>query len=146
MVPFEISLPNYITSQPPGIAVSLVVSERLVLFYAQSGAGKSSILNARLIPQLREEARYLVLPTGRVAGELQAGVADVANIYVYNLILSLEQNTDRYADNSARFAQMELKDFMAGLYTPDGEHYSYHKCQLKDFDPAIWTTERDEGS
>ena len=21
-----------------------------------------------------------------------------------------------------------------------------HKCQLKDFDPAIWTTERDEGS
>jgi hypothetical protein len=23
---------------------------------------------------------------------------------------------------------------------------SDHKCQLKDFDPAIWTTERDEGS
>ena len=23
---------------------------------------------------------------------------------------------------------------------------TYHKCQLKDFDPAIWTTERDEGS
>ena len=29
---------------------SLVVSERLVLFYAQSGAGKSSLINTRLIP------------------------------------------------------------------------------------------------
>ena len=34
--------------------VALVVSERLTLFYAQSGAGKSSLLNARVIPWLRE--------------------------------------------------------------------------------------------
>ena len=33
--------------------LSLVISQRLVLFYAQSGAGKSSLLNARLIPMLR---------------------------------------------------------------------------------------------
>ena len=29
-----------------------VISERLLLFYAQSGAGKSSLINARLIPGL----------------------------------------------------------------------------------------------
>ena len=33
-----------------------VLSERLVLFYAQSGAGKSSLIKARLIPQLRRWA------------------------------------------------------------------------------------------
>ena len=43
-----------------------VVSERLLLFYAQSGAGKSSLINARLIPQLREEEGFSVLPVGRV--------------------------------------------------------------------------------
>ncbi|MCB2056719.1 MAG: hypothetical protein KDE30_02215, partial [Novosphingobium sp.] len=34
--------------------LSLVIAERLTLFYAQSGAGKSSLLNTRLIPALRE--------------------------------------------------------------------------------------------
>ena len=58
-----------------------VLSERLVLFYAQSGAGKSSLINARLIPQLREIG-YAVLPVGRVGGELPAGVAEVENVYL----------------------------------------------------------------
>ena len=43
-----------------------VLSERLLLFYAQSGAGKSSLLNTRLIPQLRDEEGFVVLPVGRV--------------------------------------------------------------------------------
>ena len=51
-----------------------VVSERLLLFYAQSGAGKSSLINTRLIPQLQEEG-FAVLPVGRVSGELPAGVS-----------------------------------------------------------------------
>ena len=52
--------------------LSLVVSERLVLFYAQSGAGKSSLINTRLAPGL--EARgFAVMPVGRVND--QASVA-----------------------------------------------------------------------
>ena len=31
-----------------------VISQRLLLFYAQSGAGKSSLINTRLVPNLRE--------------------------------------------------------------------------------------------
>ena len=61
-----------------------VVSERVLLFYAQSGAGKSSLLHTRLIPQLREEEGFAVLPVGRVSGELPTGVTDVANIYLFN--------------------------------------------------------------
>ncbi len=41
-----------------------VLSERLLLFYAQSGAGKSSLLNTRLIPQLQEEKGFVVLNWG----------------------------------------------------------------------------------
>ena len=54
-----------------------VLSERLLLFYAQSGAGKSSLLYTRLIPQLQEEKGFVVLPVGRggrrAAGRGRAG-------------------------------------------------------------------------
>ena len=53
-----------------------VLSERLLLFYAQSGAGKSSLLHTRLIPQLQEEKGFAVLPVGRVGGDLPAGLSD----------------------------------------------------------------------
>ena len=52
--------------------LSLVISERLVLFYAQSGAGKSSLINTRLVPKLKA-AGYAVLPIARVGGDLPEG-------------------------------------------------------------------------
>src|SRR5512143_2589154 len=61
-----------------------VLSERLVLFYAQSGAGKSSLINTRLIPKLREYG-YAVLPVARVGGELPSGATEVDNVYLFNL-------------------------------------------------------------
>lgn len=88
-----------------------IVSERLLLFYAQSGAGKSSLLNARVIPRLRDEEDFQVLPVGRVVGELPAGVDAVANIFVFNLMVSLDQSTE----NPARLAQVTLNEFLAQL-------------------------------
>src|SRR5688572_32340664 len=70
--------------------LSLVISERLVLFYAQSGAGKSSLVNTKLIPGLIEEGEYEVLPIGRVKGEHED--VEVDNIYAFNLISSLVQH------------------------------------------------------
>jgi hypothetical protein len=43
---------------------ALIVAEREVLFYAQSGAGKTSLLNAVVIPAL-EDKGFHVLPTVR---------------------------------------------------------------------------------
>ncbi len=102
--------------------LALVIAERLTLFYAQSGAGKSSLLHTEIIPALREEARYLVLPVGRVGGELPAGVSDVANIYTFNLLLSLDQRED---GDPRRFTAMTLREFMQGLRTGDGKRYVY---------------------
>ncbi len=88
-----------------------IVSERLLLFYAQSGAGKSSLLNARVIPRLRDEERFQALPVGRVSGELPAGVAQVDNIYAFNLMTSLDQS----GEPGQRLAQVTLSDFLARL-------------------------------
>jgi len=45
--------------------LSLIIAHRVVLLYAQSGAGKTSLLNAGLIPLLIEEG-FDVLPVARV--------------------------------------------------------------------------------
>jgi uncharacterized caspase-like protein len=89
--------------------IALVESEQLVLFYAQSGAGKSSLVNTRLIPNL-ETKGYKVLPVGRVGGDLPSGI-DVSDIYVYNLLRSLAQhNTDLRT-----FSSLSLYQFLAQL-------------------------------
>jgi WD40 repeat protein len=69
---------------------ALVSSERLVLFYAQSGAGKSSLLNTCLIPDL-EKSRYEVFPVARVSSGGVSG-EEAGNIYIYNLMRSLVQH------------------------------------------------------
>ena len=88
-----------------------IVSERLLLFYAQSGAGKSSLLHARVIPRLRDEERFQVLPVGRVSGELPAGAGAVEDIYAFNLMTSLHQGDDQ----AAQLARVTLSDFLARL-------------------------------
>ncbi len=106
---------------------ALVVTERLVLFYAQSGAGKSSLINTRLIPHL-QQAGFAVLPVGRVGGELRAGVQDVDNIFIFNLLLSLDQGNSP----PARFSRMNLSHFLAHLASEDGEHYYYDDTPLSE--------------
>jgi WD40 repeat protein len=88
--------------------LSLVVSERLVLFYAQSGAGKSSLINTRLIPNL-EVKGFEVLPVGRVSGGVLPGTR-VDNIFVYHLLLSLNQGQDQ--DQPLPNPNLSLKDFL----------------------------------
>src|SRR5829696_9068872 len=65
--------------------LTLAVSEQLVVFYAQSGAGKSSLINTYLVPDLEEKKRFKVFPVARVGGDAPAGI-DVRNIYTFNLI------------------------------------------------------------
>src|SRR5262249_7582072 len=68
---------------------SLVVAHPIVLLYAASGAGKSSLLNAGLIPLL-EQRGYDVLPPARVSGQIPDAIktTDVDNVYVFNVLSS----------------------------------------------------------
>jgi WD40 repeat protein len=93
--------------------IPLVIAERLVLFYSQSGAGKSSLINARLIPGL-EQRNFKVL-TGRVSGQA-AEVVDAENVFTYNLLLGLEHAAGRGASLDAqRLAHMTLAEYLADL-------------------------------
>jgi len=68
---------------------SLVVAHPTVLLYAASGAGKSSLLNAGLIPLL--EARgYEVFSPARVSGRIPDAIksSEVNNVYVFNVLSS----------------------------------------------------------
>ena len=98
-----------------------VISARLLLFYAQSGAGKSSLINTRLIPQLREEEDFSVLPVGRVSGQLPADVVAVDNLFIFNLLASLDQS----GSNPARLTHLTLTEFLAHLFTDDGLAWRY---------------------
>src|SRR5262245_58758341 len=83
--------------------ISLARSERLILFYAQSGAGKSSLLNTRLRPDL-QQLGFELLPTGQVKGVLPPGISQVKNIFSFNLILKLDQNRSE----AAQFTQTSI--------------------------------------
>jgi WD40 repeat protein len=70
--------------------LALIMAERVVLFYAESGAGKTSLLNTQIIPALEDEGFY-VLPVVRVGSELPPGLpaAAVKNIFVFSVWLGL---------------------------------------------------------
>jgi WD40 repeat protein len=86
-----------------------LIARGLLVFYAPSGAGKSSLINARLIPDLRKYD-YDVLPVTRVGHQLPAGMRkkDVRNIFIFNLLRSLTKDS-----GMETFRNQELKDFLA---------------------------------
>ena len=70
---------------------SLIIAHRVALFYAQSGAGKTSLLRAGIVPSLEAKKKVVVLPIGRVGGDLPPELSgrSVPNIFVFNLLLNL---------------------------------------------------------
>ncbi len=95
-----------------------VISQQLVLFYAQSGAGKSSLINTCLIPQLKKENGSTVLPVGRVGGGLPAEMREVDNFFSLNLMLSLDQRRG----DPRRLSELTLSTFLDGLLEGDRHH------------------------
>lgn len=83
--------------------LDLIIAERIVLLYSPSGAGKSSLLNAALIPELEKQG-FVVLPPMRVNQEPPpaATLDEAFNRYVFSAMASLEDAVDakeRFSDN-----------------------------------------------
>jgi WD40 repeat protein len=65
----------------------LLIAERIVLLYSPSGAGKTSLIQAGLIPEMKRE-EFGVLPLMRVG---KNSAATTGNRYLASAILSLEE-------------------------------------------------------
>lgn len=95
--------------------LGLIMFHRTVLLYAQSGAGKSSLINTLVVPGLRTSG-FGVLPVARVRG---AGAPDpdarLANVYVFNAVSAMLGG----AGGGDDLAGLSLSDFLRR--TPAGE-------------------------
>jgi energy-coupling factor transporter ATP-binding protein EcfA2 len=79
----------------------LLLAGRIVLMYSPSGAGKSSLLNAGLIPRLRAEG-FVVRPTVRVGTEPPDGAPAGVNRYLLAALLSLDEDAPRTGSSICR--------------------------------------------
>src|SRR5215831_17587429 len=89
--------------------LSLVISHSEVLLYAQSGAGKSSLINAKLLSLLEQGEGLEVLPLARVQGPPSVlPQSQIVNIYVFNTLLTWSKG----AVSTEKLAKMTLRDFL----------------------------------
>ncbi len=86
---------------------SLITAHQVVLLYAQSGAGKTSLLNAGVIPQLKKEG-FAVLPIARVGTSVSPDI-QIQNIYVYNVLGTWAEST---TDLQSSLTALSLWDFI----------------------------------
>ena len=72
---------------------SLVAAHRAVFLYAESGAGKTSLVHAGLMPLLTKEG-FQILPSVRLGGIVPKGVNErhILNIFAFNTLISWAGN------------------------------------------------------
>ena len=96
--------------------MNLLIAERIVLLHSPSGAGKSSLIQAGLLPVLREEG-FRVLPIVRV-NQLLPGLRRQPgfNRYIFSTLLSLEERLPAHMRRSAdELATKTFADYMAAV-------------------------------
>ena len=131
--------------------VSLILGHKLILIYAQSGAGKTSIFNAKVAPTL-EKYGFQVLPTARVgiasdtksefdplvmnikisSSSSSSSVAEVINSYMLNALQSLRPEID----SKLLFLNRRLSSFLEEYFpiTNDNNKNNKIKAQVLVFD------------
>ncbi|MFI5458295.1 MAG: NACHT and WD repeat domain-containing protein [Isosphaerales bacterium] len=89
--PFQLGEPFFGRDREVSKLLDLLIAERIVMLFSPSGAGKTSLIQAGLIPLLREEG-FRDLPVIRVGLPLGAGTGtavDPLNRYVRSVLASL---------------------------------------------------------
>jgi len=92
---------------------ALVCAERVVLLHAPTGAGKSSLIQAGLVPRLRR--RFDLRRPTRVGQPLAPDVPGDSNRYAVAAMLGLERGVpDALRRPAGRLAGLRLAEYVAG--------------------------------
>src|SRR5262245_5309055 len=114
--PFEAGEKLYGRDQEVTRLFYLLSAERIVVLHSPSGAGKSSLLNARLVPKLRAE-RFYVWPTIRLGEQPTADGNRFVNSAVSSLEAGLPKERRRPA---AKLARLSLAEYIDGRPRREG--------------------------
>jgi WD40 repeat protein len=99
---------------------NLLVAERIVALYSPSGAGKTSLVQAGLIPKM-QESDFHVLPVIRVNQPPIAGNGDGTNRYVESALRSLDENlSEAEQQTSDDINHLRLGDYLVKRPRPTG--------------------------
>lgn len=114
---------------------SLICANRLVLFYAPSGAGKSSLINTSLRRSLHAEG-FTVLPVVRVSGDPPDNQSAIDNIYAFNVMANLARELPSQAAMPAELAHLRLCDYLSSLLTVTPEQGMPERAATADAMPS----------
>src|ERR671910_2640535 len=103
--------------------LALILSSGVSLVYAKSGIGKTSIFNAKIIPELQgEKYKFQVLPIIRFKTaitsdyEMKKETAGISNIYVFNTLQGIIEKTNSKPENmnilKEKLPKMTLSEFL----------------------------------
>ena len=120
--------------------VALITSHRIILVYAQSGAGKTSVFNAQIFPSLVDYG-FDVLPMARVtyttpyttpASSIDSNnitSQQIKNIYIHNALLSLLPEIDQQS-----IIDLSLFEFLDKYFPTHTEDNGELRPQVLIFD------------
>lgn len=112
--------------------VSLVVAHPAVLLYAASGAGKTSLLNAGVIPMLQAHG-FEVLPLLRIGTSVQnAPVSGEQNVYTAAILSNLEEALEQDLPSRTSLAD--------ALVPPENKQSSLVRVLILDQFEELFTT------
>jgi WD40 repeat protein len=100
--------------------LDLLIAERIALLHSPSGAGKTSLVQAGLVPRLEREG-FHVLPVTRVGLEPPPDLPSpqAPNRYLLSVLLSLEQGLP--ADRQLRLGELAELDLAGYLHRRAGD-------------------------
>jgi WD40 repeat protein len=117
--------------------LDLLIAERIVLLHSPSGAGKSSLVQAGLIPLLVDEG-FEVLPLIRLNQELPTGLGKdgLVNRYTLSALLSLEASRPPEEQIPVeKLATLSLEEYLEGRPKPTrGDDDEQTEAQVLIFD------------
>lgn len=120
---------------------ALLTAERIVLLYSPSGAGKTSLINAGLVPRLIKDG-FDVLETIRV--NLPTDPYSPKNRYVFSALVSLEKNLPEDQQIPLEeLAKLSLPEYFANRprEIPEGKHFPPPELLIFDQFEEIITTD-----